>query len=72
MAIKAKDLAALREQLRADRVARRMTWARYAAHLEVPLSTLNKLVRNVTRRPHELTVSWLVQKLAEHGPVAAG
>lgn len=56
---------ALVEALKADRLARRMSWAKYAKLMDVPISTLSKMATGATKRPHETTISWLEQKLAQ-------
>jgi transcriptional regulator with XRE-family HTH domain len=52
-------------RLRADRLARRLSWEKYAKLLDVPLSTLGKITRGVSKRPHETTLAHLERKLAD-------
>ncbi|MGE0430522.1 MAG: hypothetical protein AB7P11_21170 [Hydrogenophaga sp.] len=55
--------AALVDRLKADRLARRMSWDKYAKLLDVPISTLAKMARGQTKRPHDTTIAWLEQQL---------
>jgi hypothetical protein len=64
-----KVAQALPDRLRNDRLTRRMTWQQYAAFLGVPLSTLNKIVRRVTTKPHDLTVVQIHDRLNDAGAV---
>jgi ribosome-binding protein aMBF1 (putative translation factor) len=59
----------LADRIRADRIARAMTWQRYAQWMGVKLSTIYKISRGDTNLPHELTLDKIKKKLAE--PVAA-
>lgn len=51
------------ERLKADRLDRRLSWEKYAALLDVPISTLAKMARGATKRPHETTIAWLEKQL---------
>jgi hypothetical protein len=59
----AVDVAALVARLKADRLVRRLSWVKYAKLLEVPTTTLIKLVSGQTSKPHETTSHWLNKKL---------
>ena len=56
-----KQLAA---DVRRDRINRKMTWPVYAAFLGVPLTTIYKLAKGYTSRPHELTLELIRERLA--------
>lgn len=60
-----KQLKDLREKLKADRLERQLTWKAYAALLQVAESTVNKICREYTARPHETTVAKIEKRLAE-------
>lgn len=55
----------LASRLNADRIKRRMTWPVYADHLGVKLSTVYKIAKRATTRPHETTVAQIEERLAE-------
>lgn len=57
--------AALVDRLKADRLKRRLSWDKYAKLLDVPISTLAKMARGQTKRPHDTTIAWLEAKLQE-------
>jgi hypothetical protein len=50
--------------VRRDRIARKMTWPVYAAFMGIPLTTLYKLAKGYTHRPHELTLDLIRERLA--------
>lgn len=52
-------------RLKADRLKRKLSWDKYAKLLGVSTSTLGKITRGVTQRPHETTLAWLERKLQE-------
>lgn len=64
------DVAQLAAAMRADRVARRLTWPQYSDFLGVPLATVYKLATGRTTKPHELTVAQIRDTMAAH-PVKA-
>lgn len=55
----------LASQLNTDRMDRGMTWPNYAQHLGFKLSTIYKIARRATTRPHETTVHKITKRLAE-------
>ena len=55
--------AELVDRLKADRLNRRLSWDKYAKLLDVPISTLAKMARGQTKRPHDTTIAWLETKL---------
>lgn len=57
--------ADLVDRLKADRLARRLSWDKYAKLLDVPISTLAKMARGQTKRPHDTTIAWLEQRLQD-------
>lgn len=54
----------LAADVRRDRLRRKMTWPVYAEFLGVPLTTLYKLAKGYTNRPHELTLDLIRERLA--------
>lgn len=52
-------------RLKADRLNRRLSWDKYARLLQVPISTLAKMARGATKRPHETTIVHLEQQLGK-------
>lgn len=54
----------LAERVQKDRRARKMTWPRYAAFLEMPVSTIYKIARGRITKPHDLTLDQINGKLA--------
>lgn len=67
----------LAERLNTDRINRRttkgkrMTWPEYALFLGVKLSTVYKIAKGSTTRPHETTVAQIEDRLAEAGEGAS-
>lgn len=53
----------LGQLLRADRIARKMTWEAYAVFLGYNLSTVYKIADGRTRRPNELTEAAMREKM---------
>lgn len=58
------DPRRLAADVRRDRIKRKMTWPVYADFLGVPLTTLYKLAKGYTNRPHELTLDLIRERLA--------
>jgi hypothetical protein len=48
--------------LRRDRLALKLPWPKYAAHMGVPLSTLYKIAQGRSTHPHELTVQAITER----------
>lgn len=57
------DPQQLAELIRKDRVSRRMTWPKYAEFLGVKMSTIYKIAKGRVRRPHELTLGAISDRL---------
>lgn len=60
--ISADELAAV---LKADRIARKLSWDAYALFLRVPLATIYKIARGLRKRPHELTKVAIIERINE-------
>ena len=54
----------LKVLLKNDRLARGLKWKDYAKFLDVKMSTLMKIMRDVTKQPQELTVNQILQRIA--------
>jgi predicted transcriptional regulator len=59
------DVLQLVVQLRADRLARGLSWQKYAKLMGQPFTTLYKLSTGATSKPHETTLYQLRTRLAE-------
>ncbi len=59
------DLESLRARLVADRLRRGMTWQEYAKLLGVGFTTLNRIARGQSKKPHDTTVYQIVSRLEE-------
>lgn len=57
------DPQQLADLIKNDRIARRLTWPRYAEFLGVKLSTIYKIAKGRVQRPHELTLAVISDRL---------
>lgn len=56
--------ADLARRLTTDRLKRKLTWPAYAAFLGLKLSTVYKIARGATTKPHDLTLVQIEERLA--------
>ncbi len=56
----------LAELIEKDRLARFLSWPKYAQFLGIPQATVYKIYRKVRNRPHQTTIARILQVIADN------